>query len=197
MSSSKVDCKVVLLGQEAVGKTCLVERFLFDTFQRRTPTVGAAFSSKEVTANGRTFTIGLWDTAGQERFESMSRVYYRSAKAALVCYDVTNMKSWEKVKFWVEELVSNEPTCQVYILGNMMDKVLEDGQFRLVSKELVEEYAAQVNARTFETSAKTNMNVDHVFEVVAEDFVNRGTDKVVEYSPVSLENDEVKQECPC
>mmetsp|Transcript_31264 Transcript_31264/g.78450 ORF Transcript_31264/g.78450 Transcript_31264/m.78450 type:complete len:128 (+) Transcript_31264:129-512(+) len=127
----------------------------------------------------------------------MSRVYYRSAKAALVCYDVTNMKSWEKVKFWVEELVSNEPTCQVYILGNMMDKVLEDGQFRLVSKELVEEYAAQVNARTFETSAKTNMNVDHVFEVVAEDFVNRGTDKVVEYSPVSLENDEVKQECPC
>jgi Ras-related protein Rab-24 len=128
----------------------------------------------------------------------MSRVYYRSAKAALVCYDVTNMKSWEKVKFWVEELVSNEPTCKVYILGNMMDKVLEDGQFRLVSSELVDDYAQQVNARAFETSAKTNMNIDHVFEVVAQDFVSRGSDQVVEYSPISLEStDEPKDPCPC
>lgn len=50
----------------------------------------------------------LQDTAGSERYEAMSRIYYRGAKAAIVCYDITDKSSFDRVRFWVEELRKNE-----------------------------------------------------------------------------------------
>lgn len=50
----------------------------------------------------------LQDTAGSERYEAMSRIYYRGAKAAVVCYDLTDSESFARVRFWVNELKSNE-----------------------------------------------------------------------------------------
>jgi len=115
---SKVDVKVVLLGKTSVGKTCLVERFLHGKFKDNTvATVGAAFGAKKLTIKGKEITLGIWDTAGQERYESMSRIYYRSAKAALICYDLSDKKSFEKVQFWIDELVANEEGCSIYIVG--------------------------------------------------------------------------------
>lgn len=57
------------------------------------------------------------DTAGAERYESMSRIYYRGAKAALICYDMTDEESFSKVKFWLSELTENEPECALYVVG--------------------------------------------------------------------------------
>jgi Ras-related protein Rab-24 len=70
---------------------------------------------------GQKLWLGLWDTAGSERYESMSRSFYRGAKAAIVCYDVTNEQSWEKVKFWIDELTKFEETCKIYIVGTKLD----------------------------------------------------------------------------
>ena len=51
-------------------------------------------------------SLGIWDTAGAERFESISRMYYNGAKAAVVCFDPANARSFEKLKFWVMALGS-------------------------------------------------------------------------------------------
>ena len=42
-------------------------------------------------------------------YASMSRIYYRSARAAIICYDVTEATSFQKVEFWVNELIEHEP----------------------------------------------------------------------------------------
>jgi Ras-related protein Rab-24 len=73
--------------------------------------------AKKIVVGGTSLTLGIWDTAGAERYESMSRIYYRAAKAAVVCYDLTNRASFDKVKFWVEELLHNEDGCDLYIVG--------------------------------------------------------------------------------
>jgi Ras-related protein Rab-24 len=73
--------------------------------------------AKKIVVGGTSLTLGIWDTAGAERYESMSRIYYRAAKAAVVCYDLTNRSSFDKVKFWVEELLHNEDGCDLYIVG--------------------------------------------------------------------------------
>jgi Ras-related protein Rab-24 len=54
---------------------------------------------------GRVITMGLWDTAGAERFESLSRLYYNGAKAAIVCFDASNRRSWQKLQRWVRTLL--------------------------------------------------------------------------------------------
>ena len=64
------------------------------------------------------------DTAGAERYESMSRIYYRGAKAALICYDMTDEESFSKVKFWLSELTENEPECALYVVGTKGKLVL-------------------------------------------------------------------------
>eukprot|EP01102_Stenamoeba_stenopodia_P017484 TRINITY_DN626_c0_g1_i2.p1 TRINITY_DN626_c0_g1~~TRINITY_DN626_c0_g1_i2.p1 ORF type:complete len:261 (-),score=34.34 TRINITY_DN626_c0_g1_i2:19-801(-) len=161
---SKVDVKVVLLGQHDVGKTCLVERYLHGKFKFNvTATVGAAFGAKKVEVNGTSITLGIWDTAGAERYESMSRIYYRSARAAIVCYDLTNKVSFNKVRFWVEELLANEKNCDIYIVGTKLDRILEEGEARAIGEETVQNYAENIGAKVFDTSAKTGQNVDSLF----------------------------------
>lgn len=170
---SKVDQKVVLLGQHDVGKTCLVERYLHGKWkgERVSATVGSAFGAKMMKLKGTTYTMGVWDTAGSERFESMNRIYYRDAQSAIICYDLTHAGSWKKVKFWLQELQQYVPNCAIYIVGTKLDKI-HAGADRGVSGREVNQYGLNIGATTWETSAKENIQIAELFQKVAEDFVN-------------------------
>jgi len=175
---SKVDVKVVLLGKHSVGKTCLVERYLHGKFKDTTvATVGAAFGAKKVTvgnhSNAKEITLGIWDTAGQERYESMSRIYYRSARATIVCFDLTDGKSFEKVKFWVDELRGNEEGCEIYVVGTKLDSIQENGSVRATNKEEVNDYAKSIGAHVFETSSKTGEGIEELFNAIAASYARQ------------------------
>jgi len=201
---SKVDVKVVLLGKQSVGKTCLVERYLHGKFKdsdKTVATVGAAFGAKKLVAHGKEITLGIWDTAGQERYESMSRIYYRSAKAALVCFDLTDGKSFDKVKFWVEELMQNEEGCAIYIVGTKLDLIEEGGMPRGHTQEEVRSYARGINASVFETSAKSGGGIDSLFQQIGDNFVQKdgassssNRESTAKLAPIS---DQPKQEKKC
>ncbi|XP_065590687.1 ras-related protein Rab-24 [Cyrtonyx montezumae] len=174
MSGRRVDAKVVLLGQEGVGKSSLVERCVHRRF-RAGPyqnTIGAAFVAKVLSVGEQTVTLGIWDTAGSERYEAMSRIYYRGARAAIVCYDLTNSSSFQRAKFWVNELQNCEEGCQIYLCGTKSDLLEEDRRKRDVDFHDVQDYADEVKAEFFETSSKTGQNVDELFQKVAEDYVH-------------------------
>ncbi|XP_006158931.1 ras-related protein Rab-24 isoform X1 [Tupaia chinensis] len=184
MSGQRVDVKVVMLGKEYVGKTSLVERYVHDRFLvgPYQNTIGAAFVAKVMSVGDRTVTLGIWDTAGSERYEAMSRIYYRGAKAAIVCYDLTDSSSFERAKFWVKELRSLEEGCQIYLCGTKSDLLEEDRRRRRVDFHDVQDYAdsvrlpsllfTDIKAQLFETSSKTGQSVDELFQKVAEDYVS-------------------------
>nr|XP_048303749.1 ras-related protein Rab-24 isoform X1 [Myodes glareolus] len=174
MSGQRVDVKVVMLGKEYVGKTSLVERYVHDRFLvgPYQNTIGAAFVAKVMCVGDRTVTLGIWDTAGSERYEAMSRIYYRGAKAAIVCYDLTDSSSFERAKFWVKELRSLEEGCQIYLCGTKSDLLEEDRRRRRVDFHDVQDYADNIKAQLFETSSKTGQSVDELFQKVAEDYVS-------------------------
>ncbi|XP_065175023.1 ras-related protein Rab-24-like [Sycon ciliatum] len=168
--AAKVDMKVVLLGKEFGGKTSLVERFLHERFAGGAPyqnTIGAAFGAKKVTVNGETITLGIWDTAGSERYEAMSRIYYRGAKAAVLCIDLTDETSFKRARFWVNELKTNEEECKLFIAGTKQDVVIQDKKARKVDGADLQDFADESGARLFETSAKTGHNVEELFQEVA------------------------------
>lgn len=175
MANAKVDCKVVLLGKEYGGKTSLVERFVHGKFQDGNGsyqnTIGAAFAAKRVPVGKDTLTLGIWDTAGSERYEAMSRIYYRSAKAAIVCYDLTDASSFERAKFWVDELNSNEEGCFIYLCGTKLDLIQEGIQSRCVELSIAQSFSNDIQARKYvDTSSKTGQNIEELFQAIAEDF---------------------------
>ncbi|XP_069364549.1 ras-related protein Rab-24-like isoform X2 [Maniola hyperantus] len=104
---SRCDFKIVLLGSEHVGKTSLVLRFVNCRFNSGTPyqnTIGAAFCAKQMHSNGKDFNVGIWDTAGSERYAAMTRMYYRGAHAAIICYEPSCQASWTRLRHWLLEL---------------------------------------------------------------------------------------------
>mmetsp|Transcript_41424 Transcript_41424/g.67324 ORF Transcript_41424/g.67324 Transcript_41424/m.67324 type:complete len:217 (-) Transcript_41424:159-809(-) len=171
-----VSIKCVMLGNSNVGKTCLVSRFLRDVFKPDTaPTIGTAFGVRTVTAvlpTGKKVThdVGVWDTAGSERYYSMTQQYYKKSHIALICYDITNIKSWERVGFWVSELKKVEPDVTITLVGTKLDLVKE-GKKREVDPSEIAKYSNHINAFRIETSALTGENVEQAFKQTVANYI--------------------------
>jgi len=175
---AKVDMKVVLLGKEFSGKTSLVERFLNERFvgeNRYQNTIGAAYGAKEVAVGegkgSKRVLLGIWDTAGSERYESMSRMYYRDAAAAVLCYSVNDKESWQRLAFWIKELQKFEENCRLYICATKLDLVEGRPKARVVDFYTTTDLAEEVGAQVFETSSKTGQGIRQLFSQVAADFL--------------------------
>ncbi len=114
--------------------------------------------------NDYSIKFEIWDTAGQERYNSLIPMYYRGAQIALIVYDITSRESYDTAKRWVEELKFEKPTEFIKVLiGNKTD--LEKD--RQVPTLEAREYATQQNLIFLETSAKDDVNVSKIFEIVA------------------------------
>lgn len=100
-------CKIILLGEAYVGKTCLIERYITNEFNGVTDTtIGTSYSTKNVTLeNGMKYTLDIWDTAGTESYRSINKIFYRDALIAILVYDITNRNSFNEIKeYWLEEI---------------------------------------------------------------------------------------------
>jgi len=176
---SKVDLKVVLLGKEFSGKTSLVERFLNERFigeNKYQNTIGAAYGARELIVEGGRrsgvkVVLGIWDTAGSERYESMSRLYYRGAGAAVICYSVNDSDSWSRLEFWVSELRKMEEECRLYICATKLDLIGGNNKARSVDYHDTIDYCDEVGAQLFETSSKSGKGILELFTKVATDYV--------------------------
>eukprot|EP00731_Ephydatia_muelleri_P021383 Em0013g1110a len=162
--------KVVMLGQQACGKTSLVERYMKGTFRGGDyhSTIGAAFVTTKIDVGGKQVIMGIWDTAGTERYESMTRIYYRGASVAVVCFDLSEIKSFDRAKHWVDELRNCEENCKIYLCGTKLDLVKGDTWTHENIRHLANAYAIELNAIFVETSAATGENVASLFRQIAE-----------------------------
>uniref|UniRef100_A0A3Q4H709 RAB24, member RAS oncogene family n=1 Tax=Neolamprologus brichardi TaxID=32507 RepID=A0A3Q4H709_NEOBR len=177
MTAMRVDVKVVMLGKESVGKTSLVERYVHHRFLVG-PYQNVSFISSLV--------FPTQDTAGSERYEAMSRIYYRGARAAIVCYDLTDSSSFQRARFWVKELQNYEEHCKIYLCGTKSDLIQEDRSLRKIDYHDAQDFAEEIGAQHFETSSKTGNNVDELFQKVAEDYNSTAFQYMTEETGVDL-----------
>lgn len=171
-----VDLKLVLLGHKNVGKTCIFNRYVYDKFGRTSMTIGAYFGMSECRLEDRTVSIAVWDTAGEEKFDSLTNFYCRGARAAVICYDVTNAASFEGLSRWVKKVTSQaHENCAVILVGNKLDIVEEDPAQRKVDFAEAKAFAESIGADIIEASAKTSVGVAAAFErVVRSSFIRGG-----------------------
>mmetsp|Transcript_4676 Transcript_4676/g.6916 ORF Transcript_4676/g.6916 Transcript_4676/m.6916 type:complete len:219 (+) Transcript_4676:118-774(+) len=159
--------KLVFLGDQSVGKTSLIKRFMYDSFDTSyKATVGLDFLSKTMYLDNRTIRLQLWDTAGQERFRSIIPSYIRNASVAIVVYDITDRKSFLSAPKWLDDVKKDRGNdVLIMLVGNKTDLAEEQ---RMVSTEEGQQFAKEWNVMFIETSAKMGYNVKALFSRIAE-----------------------------
>ncbi|CAL8103253.1 unnamed protein product [Calicophoron daubneyi] len=163
--------KCVFVGEQNSGKTCIILRFIHDIFDPTYhATIGIDFLSKTVCVGQKAVRLQIWDTAGQERFKSLVPSYIRDSEVAIVVYDITSRKSFDKTTGWIKHIREERSDKSiVFLVGNKTDL---EGQ-RVVTTEEGEKLAQMENVIFFETSAKANKGINLLFKRVAEEILKR------------------------
>uniref|UniRef100_A0A0D3GNB8 Uncharacterized protein n=2 Tax=Oryza barthii TaxID=65489 RepID=A0A0D3GNB8_9ORYZ len=159
-----------------VGKSCLLLRFSDDTFTTSfITTIGIDFKVRTVELDGKRVKLQIWDTAGQERFRTITTAYYRGAMGILLVYDVTDESSFNNIRNWIRNIEQHaSDNVNKILVGNKVDMDTK----RVVSTAQGQKLADEYGMKFFETSAKTNQNVEQVFFTIARDIKQRLTETV-------------------
>ena len=104
MEGNNITCKVVLVGDTGVGKTCIIERYVNDKYQEENDsTIASTYKYKnlEYKQYKTSISFDIWDTAGQELYRSLAKNFYLNASIGILVYDIRRKKSFESIKnYW-------------------------------------------------------------------------------------------------
>lgn len=158
---TEIALKIVVVGDEAVGKTSIILRYTKNRFtENYKPTLGADFALKEVKYNKLDVKLYLWDIGGSNRYKNLYKYYFEGANLFLLVFDISSTHSFENVKQnWlinIQEYSNSVPIILVankYDLKNQREVTLEEIKY-LISEPII---------LSFEISAKTNYNIENLF----------------------------------
>ncbi|XP_042743728.1 rab-like protein 2A [Lagopus leucura] len=114
--------KIICLGDSAVGKSKLLERFLLDGFRpQQLSTFALTLYRHQARVDGKAVLVDFWDTAGQERFQSMHASYYHKAHACIMVFDVQRKVTYRNLNNWYKELREFRPEIPCIVVANKID----------------------------------------------------------------------------
>jgi len=183
--------KLVVVGDGAIGKTCLLIGYEKDEFP--TDYIPTVFENvtldKEMNINGQTQSISLdlWDTAGQEEFDRLRHLAYRETDIYLLCFSVVSDASFHNLQSrWLPEVQHHSPDALIILVGLKCDLRNDDAYLKksndgkpAVSASDIEAYRQQCNAAAYvETSALKKINVEKAFETAITEFLSPSENNV-------------------
>jgi small GTP-binding protein len=173
----ELKAKVTVLGDNGVGKTSLILRYVKNEFtEEYKRTLGADFMVKKLEipdspADG--ITLAIWDLAGEEEFTQLHDYYLVGTAAAVLCFDLTNRSSFEHLPNWLAEINKICGDIPFICVGTKQD-LADDRQ---VPEEEIAEFAnsnPNLALPVFETSSRTTANVNELFQFIVENYLLKG-----------------------
>ena len=165
--SSRYRFKVVLVGNEAVGKTSLILRFVNQTFaENYIPTLGVNFMTKDIELEGEgEIRLVIWDIGGQATWKAKLPLYLKGTDGAIVIFDLTRTATFVSLEDWISKVQAIAGANTPFIVvGNKCD--LQD-LLKVKDKEVKKFLKKQNYSTFFQSSAKTGVNVEEFFKSIA------------------------------
>ena len=165
--------KILTVGEFNVGKTSLILRFINDTFiETYMPTIGVDFFYKILDIENKIIAAQIWDFYSSEQFKRLPLGYYRNVLGIIIAYDITEIKSFEKLKNWINDIkMYAHKKVRLVLVGNKCDL-----SNRRITEEEGKKLADELGAKFFETSAKTGYNVNEAYNFLIRDIFNNYKD---------------------
>ena len=157
--------KIVIIGDINVGKTSILSRFRYGSFEPSyMPTLGIDFFTKNLFYEDKTIRLILWDTAGQERFRSLIPSYLKNTDCIIIVYDITNKESYISLNHWLKNAKENTAEGTIFVIcGNKLDLK----EKRVINNEEINEFIKNNDLIYVECSAKNGEGIKELFNIIA------------------------------
>ena len=192
--------KIVLLGDDNVGKTSLCYKITKNIFREKIDsTIGIDFFNKDIYYHGKKFKLIIWDTSGQKRYRCVLKNYYKFAQLYIIVFDLSNMESFNSIDFWIKEIEENSNLSEynILLIGNKNDLN------KVVSDDLIKEKIKIYNLDFIKISLKDSYNLYNLENKIYKKIENKSkyvneNSKLIEKDNLKLNlHTEKKFECCC
>lgn len=170
--------KITILGGGGVGKTCLFNRYCFNSFSFNTlMTIGINFHSTKLEVfaqlsnnHSKEFTVinSIFDFGGQERFKTLIPKFLDGTSGALLVFDISSFASFQQLEYWYELLAENvNSRIPKILVGSKCDLIEKVPNAQIVNENLIQNFVREKNLDGYyPTSALENINVLKVFKEI-------------------------------
>ena len=164
MSTDNISCKVVLVGDTGVGKTCIIQRYVNNNYEENVESTVASTYTYNVLNfpnYNKSISFDIWDTAGQEIYRALAKNFYLNAAIGVLVYDIKRQSSFDSIKnYWYDQLKeSGEENMIFAVVGNKCDLFNEEE----VDEEEAKKFAKSIGAIFKLTSCKESIGIDELF----------------------------------
>ncbi|KAF0717324.1 Aste57867_2355 [Aphanomyces stellatus] len=176
-------CKVMVVGDGAVGKTALLQSFKsngHDYPKNYIMTSNAELYVKPIPIAETNAIVELYmfDCPGQSIFNQreFGSVHFDGASMVMVVFDVNSKESFKSCTKWYQDVANPAPNHQLpgVLVGNKSDN--KEGNRDAISQKEAEDFAEQNNLKYFECSARLGTGVDAPFQFMAKAFKKKYDD---------------------
>lgn len=160
---NKIDIKISVIGNAGSGKTSLIKSYINASYHNNTQsTIGIDFFNKYIVIDDKYINIKIYDTAGQERYNAIVKAFYRDIHGILLIFDLTNIESFYALNKWLIDIYNgnNNDDLVIVLVGTKNDLNI------IVSNEMIYDFCVKYKLQYVETSAKNNINVELLFDVI-------------------------------
>lgn len=160
--------KIIFLGEPAVGKTSLVGRYVYDSFEGDyLATIGTDIHVKMMQIDDVTVKLVIWDIAGQDTFAQLRRAYYHNASGAFFVFDTTRVDTIRRIDEWIGTLFGVTGKIPLVLVENKVDLpsgITDDARSQIATKYKVD---------IVPTSAKEDTNVEEAFTKMTREILSK------------------------
>ena len=148
------EIKMVFLGESGVGKTSIIERYIYDKFSEEYfPSISMNYVEKNIVIDKKTIKLYIWDTIGQEKYRALSKLFLNNTEIVILVYSIDDSNSFKELDYW-RNLAKGQIDQNIFlgVVGNKSDLYLNQQISELDGKK----YAEENKAIFAQLSAKEN-----------------------------------------
>ena len=153
--NDNITCKVVLVGDTGVGKTCIIQRYVNNQYtENNESTVASTYTYKvlDYPEFNKSISFDIWDTSGRQVYRSLNKIFLRDVNIIVLVYDITKKQSFLELQYWLDLILENYQNAFLILVGNKNDLFLN----REIKESDGKKFANVIHASFTETSAKNN-----------------------------------------